>query len=432
MSLFLKTVNCLFLVLLGGAYLYQLIYLVFGLTHKRIFAEPEAQTNHRYAAVISARNEEAVIGDLIASLRAQQYPSGLLDIFVVADNCTDDTAAVAARAGASVFRRFDSEHVGKGYALDYLFRRLMAQRQDYAGYFIFDADNLVDPHFVAEMNKTYNRGGYDAITCYRSSRNFGANWISAGYSIWFLRQARFMNFPRSLLGVSCSVGGTGFFVSDRVIRENDGWPFHLLTEDIEFSADCAARGRTIGYCDRAVVFDEQPVSFLQSWDQRLRWSKGFYQVNARYISPLLRGMLRGGMDGLSCYDMLLSISPCGVIIAAALAANLIGLARALLHPMLSPGDAGGEILFALAMLAAAYYIGMLLCGIITVASEWRRIPASTVQKLRYLWAFPLFMLTYLPIAVTALVRKTVEWKPIRHGLAQEEVRREPLLVRNRK
>lgn len=84
------------------------------------------------------------------------------------------------------------------------------------------------------------------------------------------------------------------------------------------------------------------------------------------------------------------------------------------------------------MLAAAYYIGMLLCGIITVASEWRRIPASTVQKLRYLWAFPLFMLTYLPIAVTALVRKTVEWKPIRHGLAQEEVRREPLLVRNRK
>lgn len=432
MSLFLKTVNCLFLVLLAGAYLYQLIYLVFGLTHKRIFAEPEAHTLRRYAAVIAARNEEAVIADLIGSLRNQSYPSELLDIFVVADNCTDETAAIAARAGAAVFRRFDTGHVGKGYALDYVFRRLMSQEQAYAGYFIFDADNLADPHFVAEMNKTYDRGGYDAITGYRSSRNFGANWISAGYSIWFLRQARFMNFPRSLLGVSCSVGGTGFFVSDRLIRENDGWPFHLLTEDIEFSADCAVRGHTIGYCDRAVVFDEQPVSFRQSWDQRLRWSKGFYQVDARYTRPLLRGMLRSGMDGLSCYDTLLSISPGGAAMSAALAANLAGLLRALTHPSLSSGGAAAEILTALGLLAAAYYIGMLFCGALTVASEWRRIPASAWQKLRYLWTFPLFMLTYLPIAVAALLHKTVEWKPIRHGLDREDAEREPVLLRSRK
>ncbi len=66
--------------------------------------------------------------------------------------------------------------------------------------------------------------------------------------------------------------GTGFLISADVIRENGGWPYHLLTEDIEFSVSCALKGRRIGYCDKAVIYDEQPTVFRQSWDQRLRWS----------------------------------------------------------------------------------------------------------------------------------------------------------------
>ena len=68
---------------------------------------------HRYAAVISARNEANVIGGLIASLKAQNYPCELLDIYVIADNCTDDTAQVAAQAGAKVYRRYNHQQVGK-------------------------------------------------------------------------------------------------------------------------------------------------------------------------------------------------------------------------------------------------------------------------------------------------------------------------------
>jgi cellulose synthase/poly-beta-1,6-N-acetylglucosamine synthase-like glycosyltransferase len=411
----LRMGNLLLALVLLAAAAGQLVFTLVGLAWKRSYAEPEARTLHRYAAVIAARNEEGVIGGLCRSLRRQNYPPELLDLYVVADNCSDRTAERAAAAGAVVFRRFNTEDVGKGWALDYLFRRIRSQYADrsYDGYFIFDADNLVDPNFVREMNKTFDRGGYDAITCYRSSKNFGANWISAGYSLWFLRQARFLNFPRHLLGLSCAVGGTGFFVSDRLIRENGGWPFHLLTEDIEFSADCAVRGRTIGYCDRAMVFDEQPTAFHQSWDQRLRWSKGFYQVDARYGLALARETLRGGLHGLSCGDMLLNICP-GILVTAAVlladgACALFSLVRpaaaaVLLTPLLR------RILLAL---AAGYYLLMLLCGLVTVAAEWRRIPATPWQKLRYLPLFPVFMSTYLPIAVTALFRK-VEWKPIRH------------------
>jgi len=424
MLVFLKSLDLIFLLILASSAACGLIFFAVGLVNKRCYAEPEARIQRRYAALICARNEEAVIAGLIASLRRQNYPADKLDIFVMADNCTDRTAEVAERAGATVYRRYSDEQIGKGYALDALFRRIRSQRasRGYAGYFIFDADNLVDENFVSEMNKTYERGEYDAITCYRNSRNFGANWISAGYSIWFLRQARFLNFPRCLLGLCCAVGGTGFFVSERLIHENGGWPFHLLTEDIEFSADCAVRGRTIGYCDRAVIFDEQPTAFQQSWDQRLRWSKGFYQVDARYGLPLLRGCFSRGLRGFSCCDMLVNLMP-GLLGAAALL-----LCNGLAALLCASNPAAGTGLFqqtTLQFLSAAgigYYFVMLLCGLSTVLSEWRRIPASPWEKLRYLPIFPVFMLTYLPIAVTALFRK-VEWKPIRHtGQSEAEVK----------
>lgn len=239
--------NLFLAVLFTLAYAYQLVYLFLGLIRRKHWKQPEAAQLHRYAAVISARNEAGVIGELIHTLKQQNYPTDLLDVYVVADNCTDDTAQVSRRAGAIVYERFNQHKKGKGYALDYLFRTLAHEgRNQYDGYLIFDADNLVDPNFVSEMNKVFDSGNYGAITCYRNSRNFGANWISAGYAIWFLREARFLNFPRMLLGSNCHVSGTGFLISADVIRENGGWPYHLLTEDIEFSVSCALKGRRIG------------------------------------------------------------------------------------------------------------------------------------------------------------------------------------------
>ena len=297
--------NLALTILITVAFAYQGVFMLIGfLKHRQTerFDAPEAKKLHRYAAVISARNEAAVIGELIASLRAQNYPEELLDIYVVADNCTDDTALQARRAGAVVYERFNTLQVGKGYALDELFGHLHSTGLDekYFGYFVFDADNIVDSEFVRRMNDTACNGDFAAVTCYRNAKNYGDNWISAGYALWFLREARFLNYPRMLIGSNCTVSGTGFLISAEVIRENGGWPFHLLTEDLQFSADCAALGLRIGYCDKAVIYDEQPTRFRQSWDQRLRWTKGFYQVAWRYAPQLIRGIGHGGKKGLSC------------------------------------------------------------------------------------------------------------------------------------
>ena len=410
---FVKGLNWSIVLLFTLLYLYQGFYLVVGLLLRRHKDRHEPSRLHRFAVVVSARNEEQVIGELLDSLRKQNYPQELLDLYVVADNCTDDTAGAARKAGAFVYERRDPIHKGKGYAMDYLFRQLKEEGKDcYDGYFVFDADNLVDPNFVREMNRTFDKG-YDAVTCYRNSKNFGDNWISAGYSIWFLREARFLNFPRTLLGTNCHVSGTGFLVSAKVIEENGGWPFHLLTEDIQFSVDCAIRGKRIGYCDSAVIYDEQPVTFRQSWDQRLRWSKGFYQVDREYTVPLLKGMLRPGRLGTSCYDMFVTVAPGMLLTLAMILFNAVVLAACLTQPAYLAAWVIHETVGFIGSSLGNFYLGLLLYGLCTVLSEWKHIQASALKKLGYVFTFPIFMFTYIPISIAALVRK-VEWKPIYH------------------
>ncbi|MGO5096924.1 glycosyltransferase family 2 protein [Agathobaculum sp. LCP25S3_E8] len=413
---FLESLQFVLFVFFTAAYAYQIVYLVVGLLGKGRQGKQDAKL-HRYAAIIAARNEEGVIGDLIQTLKRQDYPEELLDIFVIADNCTDGTADVSRKAGAIVYERFNKVQVGKGYALDYLFHHIFEDygEKTYDGFFVFDADNLVDPQFVREMNKMFDTGEYTALTSYRNSKNFCDNWISAGYALWFLREARFLNRPRTQLGVNCAVSGTGFLVAADVIREEGGWPYHLLTEDIEFSIACAARGRKIGYCGTAVIYDEQPIQFRQSWDQRLRWSKGFYQVDAKYTAPLLRGCLRGGRKGVSCYDMLMTVAPCNLVTIGVLGLALF----ACLSSLSQPAFITYRVLRMLGRIVLSTVKGisfsLFMFGAFTMGTEWKKIKGSVWKKILYVFTFPLFMLTYIPISLVALVGK-VEWKPIRHGL----------------
>lgn len=254
---FLTRINDFLSALFCACFAYQIIYLAVALL-KRPKPLPPA-VPRRYAAILCARNEEAVIGNLIESIHAQKYPGGLVDVYVCADNCTDGTAAVARARGAIVFERFDSMRIGKGYALDFLFERLRASGvfARYDGFFFFDADNLLHEDFIAEMNKSFAAGNR-IVTSYRNSKNYGDNWISAGYSLWFLRDAQYMNNPRMQLKTSSVVGGTGFLVAREVIEKNGGWPFHLLTEDTEFTIDSVLSGEFIAYCGNAILMTNSP------------------------------------------------------------------------------------------------------------------------------------------------------------------------------
>lgn len=166
-----------------------------------------------------------------------------------------------------------------------------------------------------------------------------------------------------------------------------------------------------------MLYDEQPTTFRQSWDQRLRWTKGFYQVAWRYAPNLIRGVGRGGQERpflLRCIDDRGAGRAADRFSAAGESACGGGLS----HPA---GELAGAVLRAellfLATNLATGYCGFSALGLITVLCEWNRIRATRAQKLGYVFTFPLFMMTYIPLAVAALRRK-VEWKPIAHHSAR--------------
>ena len=389
-------------------YLYQTIYLLVGL-----FCKPKrftAKNQHRYGVLISARNESAVIAHLIESIK----------IRIILRNWS---MFLLLRITVRIIRRklqgwrellFLSGLIRKkrvkGYALNYLLGRIKQQYgpEYYEGFFIFDADNVLEKDYITQMNTVFDNG-YLLVTSYRNSKNYSDNWITSGYGLWFLREARYLNNARMILGSSCLVSGTGFLVHKDIIKRNNGWNCFLLTEDIQFSTENIIRGDRIGYCADAMFYDEQPVRFIDSWNQRLRWSKGFYQVFFRYGRDLVKKIF---IDfKFSCYDMFMTLLP-GLLVTAAII--LAGISALIV------GDGNGKVVMDVLMSLCMYsivasYISFFIMGLITTLSEWNRIYCSPQKKIMYLFTFPLFMFTYLPISIVAVFKK-INWKPIPHSV----------------
>jgi len=173
------------------------IYFIIGMFFTRKFKE--AKTKHKYAICIAARNESKVIGNLLDSINKQDYPKDKYTIFLVADNCTDNTAEIAKKYGAIVYERFDDEHKTKGYALQYLFKQIEKdyKTNSFEGYFIFDADNLLKKDYISKMNNAFDEG-CKIITSYRNTKNFDENWIASNYAVHWIRSIRCNHRARSV------------------------------------------------------------------------------------------------------------------------------------------------------------------------------------------------------------------------------------------
>ena len=404
MSIFL-IINTIFGVVFFILYAYQGYYIYTVIKRPpRIFPEADPK---RYAVLICARDEEYVLGHLIASVQEQEYPDDLVDIYVLADNCTDGTAMVAREKGAIVYERENKELIGKGYALECLIDHITENgtKWDYEGFIIVDADNLLDKHFISEMNKAINAGNM-IVTGYRNSKNFSDNWLSSGYALWFLRESKYLNNARELLGLSSQVNGTGFVVHRDIIRKYGGWKFFTLTEDVEFSFAMAANGDRIACNKAAIIYDEQPVKFINSWKQRTRWVKGYFQAYNKYGAALIEGFFK--RRDFSCYDMLMStfagtvLSVCLVLLYIIFTSIFLIIGHPLEHALLW-----------LAVYFAGVYIGLVVLGIFTMKTEGAMVQCSSKKKKLYCFTFPLFLLVFLLVALFAPFSRE-RWSHVDH------------------
>lgn len=377
---------------------YFLIIALFAWKRPRPY--PKSRPRTRFACLIAARNEEAVISALVESLRAQSYPAALYDIYVIPNNCTDDTEGAARAAGAQIFRCFEPVRC-KGDALHEAVSWLLPRGYD--AFCVFDADNLVHQDFLSHMNDAFCAGARVAKARMRV-KNPGDSWVAGCYGLYFALFDVFFNRPRAALGLSAKLVGTGFAVHREVLLRQGGWNTETIAEDAEFAAQCACRGERVWWVSEALTFDEAPASFRVSLTQRLRWCSGIQCVAREKLGDLVRAL--GRADEPRVIDMMFFLCAPFVQVLS-LVPGLLLFLDALLC-----GMAGGWMLFLAGslLLVGAGMIVLAAAAAVSFGYRGRGMIKSVLL-------FPLFMASWLPLQVMAALHPVRSWRPIRHSRA---------------
>ena len=432
--------------------MYYFILAFFGF--KRKSENKNYTPTKKFAMIVAAHNEEVVIGKLIESMLNQNYPRELFDIFVIADNCTDNTAKIARKYGVYVYERFNKEQKGKGYALEWMYDKIFKMQKKYDAVAIFDADNLVSKNWCKEINSKMLEG-YKVVQGYIDSKNPNDSWIASSYSIAFWTQNRMYQLARSNVGLSNQIGGTGFAIDVDILKKF-GWGATCLTEDLEFSCKLILNDEKVGWAHDAIIYDEKPLTLKQSWVQRRRWMQGFTDVASRYFFKLLKKGIKERkwfvldcalyviqpfftlMIGLSTIlSFIQSIVPSHIFIISYLTGDftfkLIGVMQFIITPLMMKLDkkisAGlfwmlvfyTSNIFVLPIFATQVdnYIQVLFIDLVfnvafLLATALFLGKKKLIMFFRFL-LYGVYTLTWIPITIGGMLRKNnKEWNPTKH------------------
>lgn len=372
-----------------GVY-FGVVSLCFLLKKRRV---PPPVKQLRFAVLIAARNEESCIDGIVESILHQNYPQDLVDVYVIPNNCTDNTAQVARAAGAAILSVPPSVS-SKGQALHEAFSQLLSTKSHDA-FCVFDADNEAHPDFLSEMNCTLNRTR--AAKSRILAKNAHESWVCACYETYFCNANLFLNTARHKLGLPARLIGTGFAVRRDLMEDLGGWNTATLTEGAEFYAMLATRGERIAFVPGAITYDEEPMTFRDSVIQRRRWMSGVMGVGIHKAGAFLSGAIKGPKR-LFALDALMQFSFSCI--------QALTLPLFLLWACVEPAAA----LDALPELVIKFYLSTFFIGGISLLLE-RRLTRHTAFAL---FLYPLFIFSFLPLQTVSLFRPNRRWTPIRH------------------
>ena len=259
--------------------------------------DQEPDTSHhrlaRFALLIPAHDEEVVIGDLLASITALDYPAACRDAYVIADNCSDATADVAREAGApgvEVWERHNTQQQGKGHALRWMLEGLEHAGRRYDAYVIVDADSRLSPNFLRAMAHGLAQGAVALQGQYRVQNEVGA-WTASLRAVAFALFNHLRPLGRAALGWSAGLKGNGMCF-DRSLIQRFGWDSYTLAEDAEYHLALVCEGIRVTYVPEAVVTSAMPTTLRQAKSQQQRWERGRLVLAKMYAVSLARNALR--------------------------------------------------------------------------------------------------------------------------------------------
>lgn len=387
-----EVVSLLILLCIAPLIVYQLMLSLMATT-TRLNTRFPSDSARSFAVVVPAHNEAKMISKTLYSLSALIYPRTNYDIYVIADNCTDSTAAQAHALGVHVLVRTDDTLKGKGYALRWAFDQLTVHEKAYDAIVVVDADTLISGNFLEVMN-FYLETGSRVIQSSDLVLPRSGNWSIEATRMGFLLQNYIKPLGRKKLHLSMGLRGNGMCFQTNVLRDVP-WEAWSLTEDLEYGLNLLLNDIPIDFAPEATVYAQMPVEAKNAESQRSRWEMGRLQVVREYAGAFLKKAVR--QRSLSSMDVFIDlITPPFVNLMLVTAGMLTLITGLWLVSLVS--------LLHLLLWGALFTIGFVYLGIgICVAGGDR----SVYKSLLYV---PMYSLWKLKVYAKALKKgKEVEW-----------------------
>ncbi len=352
--------------LLTAAWLGMLLYLAVRSVGKSP-PPPEPAVWPRFLLVVPAHNEEALIANTVARILAFDYPKELFSLHVVADNCTDRTAAIAREAGANCLERTDAEHRGKGHALDFALKELANVPAD--AVLFLDADSYPEPDYLRAMGR-HVAAGKSVVQGRYEARSLRDTWFARLTAMSFLLRNRWVFPGLDRLGWSLPLRGSGMCFAASVIRAS-GWNAHGLTEDLEMTRDILRRGDRVAYAPEAVSGQYMPSEPRDAATQRRRWSAGERSVRRVLLMQDLPEAIRAKRWSAAFLCVYLS--------APSMSAQLLGLAAATVLTLIFAPWLSAFALLLLVLYALYFALGLPKFDRLSLKA-WCMIPVYAVWR----------------------------------------------------
>jgi cellulose synthase/poly-beta-1,6-N-acetylglucosamine synthase-like glycosyltransferase len=264
--------------------LYHYILAIAGWSRPRPLSE--ASEDYRFAVLIPAHNEESVLASTLETLTALKYPRDRWDAYVVADHCTDGTAALAREYGGICLEREDGRRGRKAYALQWLVQELFVDPRQYDAFVIIDADSHLDPLFLQRVRDGLS-AGHDVLQGQHRVANARQSFYTQLADIDMRLNNLLRNQAKRNLRLSARLMGDAMCFR-RSILERFGWPTESLGEDREFGMYLVARGLRVTYLPDAVSYGQGVLRWRDAGVQRLRWQAASTQIRRAQMRDVAR------------------------------------------------------------------------------------------------------------------------------------------------
>ena len=272
----------MFVIVIVAVYLsLYVFYVVFLLLANFIIKDKsdlETSPKTYFEIIVPAHNEEIFLQRLLSSLIDLDYPSKLYNIIVIADNCSDKTAAIAAEFDVNILVRNDTERTGKGHAIRYALDNMSMNRYD--AVLIVDADSTVSNDALLHLDQTIKEDG-KIIQCYNGVANQNDSWFTRLLDVARTIGNEICEPAKKKLGLTSHLQGNGMCFHRDIIQKY-GWNAFSIGEDWEYYAMVVTEGERIIFQKYARIYHQESVTLKQATSQRMRWSGGRFAIIFQY------------------------------------------------------------------------------------------------------------------------------------------------------